>query len=79
MLDELKKISLPDLVDLLSEYTEKYTRLLAEKRYTDEYDTAKEMIKLIQAEIETRKKGEQLKFNRDPFATEGDSGNQASA
>ena len=79
MLDELKQISLPDLVDLLSQYTEKYTRLLTEKRHTDEYDTAKEMIKLIQAEIETRKKGEHIRLNRDPFTSEGDSGSQASA
>ena len=43
------------LVDLLSEHTAVYTRLLAERNRSAEFDRAKRLIKAIQAEINRRK------------------------
>ena len=43
------------LVDLLSEHTAVYTRLLAERNRSAEFDSAKRLIKAIQAEINKRK------------------------
>lgn len=44
-----------ELFDLLSQETTIYTRLLADRNRNDEYNRSKEMIKLLQAEIEFRK------------------------
>ena len=65
MLDELKNIELPDLLDLLSEYTSTYTKLLAENTRSDEFITAREMIRLIQGEIQMRKSRGESVYRRD--------------
>ncbi len=50
-------MALDELVDILSEQTAIYTKLLAERNRTPEYEQAKKTIKLIQAEIGGRKNG----------------------
>jgi hypothetical protein len=42
-------------MDMLSEQTAIYTRLMAERNRSEEFEQAKEIIKLLQAEIEFRK------------------------
>ena len=42
------------LVDLLATYTEKYTRFLTEKRASDEFNECKQMIAILQEEIQSR-------------------------
>ena len=78
MLDELKHISLADLVDLLSDYTSTYTKLLAEGSRSDEFITAREMIRLIQGEIQVRKAREQANYSGDHKGSQ-DPPEQASA
>jgi hypothetical protein len=50
-----QSMSLTNLIDLLAAYTTKYTQLLAEKNFGDEYNKVKETIKQLQAIIELRK------------------------
>jgi hypothetical protein len=63
---DLQSLSTSTLVDMLSEYTSVYTKLLADKMRSEEFMQAKEIIKDIQREISFRKmKGEQF-GNDDP-------------
>lgn len=48
-------LSLEELVDVLAQRTQKFTQLLVEKRFDDEYRESKEAIQQILAEIESRK------------------------
>ena len=43
------------LVDLLAQETEKFSQLMAEKRFSDEYYESKNIILQLQAVIESRK------------------------
>ena len=55
MLPALKSLSMEELVDLLAHKTQKFTQLLVEKEFTQEYKENKEAIQQILAEIELRK------------------------
>ena len=54
--DQIKKLEQSDLLDRLAEYTTSFTQLLFQKKRNEDYHHAKQMIKLISAEIESRKK-----------------------
>ena len=47
-------MELGELVDMLSAETATYTHLLAERSRNEDFEQAKKMIKLLQAEIEYR-------------------------
>ncbi len=55
MLTDYHRMSMSSLIDLLALHTEKYTQLLAEKEFTEEYLKIKETIQQLQAVIEARK------------------------
>jgi len=55
MSTDYQSMSVASLMDLLASHTEKYTHLLADKRFGDEYDQTKHAIRQIQAAIEARK------------------------
>ena len=55
---QFQSMSMTNLIDLLAAYTIKYTQLLAEKNFGEEYDSVKETIKQLQAIIEMRKESE---------------------
>ena len=78
MLDDLKHITITDLVDLLSSYTAIYTKHLAERKFHEEYFTSKEMVRLLQSEIERRKEIEQPPLKSGP-SKKDDTSNQANA
>jgi hypothetical protein len=52
---EIQNLELSDLMDMLSEHTAIYTRLMADGNRTEEFDNAMKKIKLLQAEIQFRK------------------------
>lgn len=58
MLPALKSLSMEELVDLLAHKTQKFTQLLVEKEFTEEYKENKEAIQQILAEIELRKESQ---------------------
>jgi HD-like signal output (HDOD) protein len=58
MLPALKQLSMEELVDLLAHKTQKFTQLLVEKEFTEEYKENKEAIQQILAEIELRKESQ---------------------
>jgi len=55
MREELQNMTMDELVDILAQKTEKFTRLLVYKNFGDEYKECKEAIQQILAEIEIRK------------------------
>lgn len=48
-------MNMANLVDLLAQKTEKFTQLMADKKFDEEYEKYKEDIKLIQTAILSRK------------------------
>ena len=50
-----KNIPTSSLVDLLSQHTQRFTQLLTEKKFTEEYRECKDIIQQILSEIEYRK------------------------
>ena len=55
MIPDYQSMSLANLIDLLASQTSKYTQMLAEKEFTEEYAQVKERIQQLQAIIEVRK------------------------
>jgi len=55
MLPDYQNLNTDSLVELLANETEKLTKLLAEKKFDDEYNQCKEGIRQIQVLIEIRK------------------------
>ena len=55
MLPDYQSLNTDSLVELLAHETEKLTKLLAEKKFDDEYNQCKEGIRQIQVLIEIRK------------------------
>jgi len=56
MIEDRQKLTIEELVDILAQKTEKFTKLLANKDFGNEYKECKQVIKQILAEIETQKK-----------------------
>ncbi len=54
-MQEYQNLELSALIDMLSQHTAKYSRLLTEGCSEEEYNSCKEIIQFLQAEIETRK------------------------
>lgn len=54
--EELKKLEITALVDLLARQTNNYMRILKDGGTKEEYIQCKELIKLLTKEIEARKK-----------------------
>ena len=54
--DQIKKLEQSELMDRLAEYTTSFTQMLFHKKKNEDYNHAMQMIKLIRAEIEARKK-----------------------
>lgn len=50
-----KNLSIEELVDLLAQKTQDFTQLLVEKKFNEKYNSTKESIRQILAEIELRK------------------------
>jgi len=55
MTSPYQNMSLEELVDLLAQKTQKFTQLLVDKNFNDEYKESKETIQQIVSEIELRK------------------------
>ena len=55
MMEDLQKLTMDQLVDILAQKTEKFTQLLVHKNFGNEYAECKEAIQQILAEIELRK------------------------
>lgn len=53
--EELKKLDITALVDLLARHTNNYMRILKDGGTNEEYRQCKELIKLLTREIEARK------------------------
>ena len=56
MIPAYQHMSMEELVDLLAQKTQKFTQLLVEKEFNEEYKESKNAIQQILAEIELRKK-----------------------
>lgn len=54
-MQEFQNLDLSALVDMLSEHTVKYTKILADGGNQDEYDNCRKTIQLLQKEIAFRK------------------------
>jgi hypothetical protein len=52
--DDLSHIKLSDLLDMLSEYTDRYMKMLSDGYTREEFDSCREMIIDIQTEIQSR-------------------------
>ena len=52
---DLQKLDLTTLMDMLSEQTTNFTRMMTDRDNSDEFLEAKRLIKLLQAESEYRK------------------------
>jgi hypothetical protein len=61
-MNDYRHMELSSLVDMLSEYTAHFSKMRTEGCSDSEFTSIKETIRLLQAEIETRKKKEQNKF-----------------
>ena len=61
-LEELKESDLPDLVDMLSNQSIEYSRIIKLEGVTSKSNAIKELILNIQAAIETKKVFEKLKI-----------------
>ena len=55
MIDDRQNMTTEQLVDILAQKTEKFTRLMIYKDFGNEYKECKEVIRQIMAEIELRK------------------------
>jgi predicted transposase YdaD len=55
MMDDRENMTLDQLVDILAQKTEKFTRLMIFKNFGDEYKECKKAIQQILAEIELKK------------------------
>lgn len=54
-MQEFRSLELTALIDLLSVYTARYTKMLSEGMPKDDSNACREIIQLLQYEIETRK------------------------
>ena len=54
-----ENMTLQELVDILAQKTQKFTQMLVDKKFDDEYKKCKEDIRRILAEIEIRKESSQ--------------------
>jgi fructose-1,6-bisphosphatase len=54
-MEDYSKLDMPRLLELLTRHTEIYTRLLAGKSYTAEFEESKFIIKQLQDEINKRR------------------------
>lgn len=54
-MQDYKGMAMPVLLDLLTRHTEIYTRLLAEKNFTAQFERSKFIIKHLQEEINERR------------------------
>lgn len=55
-MQDLRNKELEELIDLLAQYTAKYSRLVTQGSDDDEYWECKHRIRLLQEEIEKKKK-----------------------
>jgi hypothetical protein len=55
MIPGCQKMTMAELVDILAQKTQKFTQLLVDKKFDDEYRRCKEAIQQVLAEIELRK------------------------
>ena len=55
MMEDLQKLTMNQLVDILAQKTQKFTQLLVHKNFGNEYVECKEGIQQILSEIEIRK------------------------
>ena len=55
MIEDLRNMTMDQLVDILAQKTQKYTQLLVYKDFGNEYKECKEAIQQILAEIDLRK------------------------
>ena len=62
-LQEYNNMTTASLVDLLAQETEKFTRLMAHKEFTTEYNDVKNTIRIIQGVIESRNESTQTHPN----------------
>jgi hypothetical protein len=55
-MQDFRHMELNALVDMLSSYTTKFSKMLVDGCSEEEYNSCKRIIELLQAEIESRKK-----------------------
>lgn len=55
LMTAFQQMSMEELVDLLAQRTQKFTQLLVEKKFNEEYQECKVAIQQLLAEIEMRK------------------------
>jgi hypothetical protein len=53
-MQEFQQMTLSSLVDMLAQKTERYTQLLAEKAYGEEFEECRNVIQVLQSEIISR-------------------------
>jgi len=61
-MENLKKLDMLTLVDMLDEHTKEYLKLLKDTGTKEEYEVCKRMVDQLTAEIESRKQKEMLKY-----------------
>jgi hypothetical protein len=64
-MEDLKTVQFPALIDLLAHYTSRYSSLMVKGDRWQEFEDSKKIIKLIHAEIESRKQ-QSLHSSPDP-------------
>ena len=64
MIEDRQNMTVEELVDILAQKTEQFTKLLACKDFGNEYKECKQAIKQILAEIEIRKGITLIKQNK---------------
>jgi len=62
--NNLKLLKFGELIDLLSEHTLRFTKMVKSKTTDEEFDTCKRKIKELQAEIKTREAAGREKNSR---------------
>ena len=61
-MENLKKLEVITLVDMLDEHTREYLKLLKDTGTKEEYEESKSMVDRLTAEIDSRKQKEMLKY-----------------
>ena len=64
MIEDRQNMTLEELVDILAQKTQRFTQLMVDKDFGNEYKECKKAIRLILAEIEIRKQANSIQQNK---------------
>ena len=73
-MQNLRELQTSALVDLLAIHTNRYTKLLAEKRFDDDYESSKHIVKEIQDILLEREMASDNRSATDPLRSSANTG-----